>query len=107
MNTQNNVSSRVAMDSFKFERRPPLILQNGRYTSANLKRNDGFALFRYRPRENATTLFNVLACGICSVKLKIRAPGYCLVRAIDFFLFLIQFQFIFNEIFNQFGIYLG
>ncbi|KAJ8680300.1 hypothetical protein QAD02_016087, partial [Eretmocerus hayati] len=76
MNVHTNVSSRVAMESFRFQRKPPIVLQNGRYTTTNLRKSDGFAIFRYRPRDNTTTLFNILACGACSVKVKFRAPGY-------------------------------
>ncbi|XP_014224863.2 uncharacterized protein LOC106651044 [Trichogramma pretiosum] len=83
MNTHNNVSSRVAMDSFRFERKPPIILQSGRHAIIDLAKSDGFALFRYRPRDNATTLFDILACGVCSIKMKIRGPGYCLEEQIS------------------------
>ncbi|XP_014208291.1 uncharacterized protein LOC106639285 [Copidosoma floridanum] len=81
MNTQTNVSSLVAMDSFRFHRRAPINLQNGRYISANLRDNDGFVVFRYKPRDNTTTIFNILACGACSIKAKFRAPDYCLNSA--------------------------
>ena len=79
MNTQNNVSSRVAMDSFRFERKPPITLQTGRYATANLRKNEGFVIFRYRPRDNATTMFYIRACGAC-MKAKFRGPDYSRVR---------------------------
>ncbi|XP_011494676.1 PREDICTED: protein NDNF-like isoform X2 [Ceratosolen solmsi marchali] len=82
MNTHNNVSSRVAMDSFRFQRKPPIILQSGRYATTNLRKSDGFAIFRYKPRENTSTVFNILACGACSVKAKFRGPGYYLEEQI-------------------------
>lgn len=88
MNIHNNVSSRVAMDSFKFQRKPPPInLQNGRYMTTNLRKSDGFAIFRYRPRDNTTTMFHILACGACSARVKFRAPGYLWVSNINYFVY--------------------
>lgn len=90
MNTRNNVSSRVAMDSFRFQRKPPITLQTGRPATINLRNREGIAIFRYRPRDNATTQFNILACGACSARAKFRAPEYYTVGFSLFFFILLQ-----------------
>ncbi|XP_058804029.1 uncharacterized protein LOC131671546 isoform X1 [Phymastichus coffea] len=77
INTHNNVSSKVSEDSFRFQRKLPIVLQSGRYATVNLRKSDGQAAFRFKPRDNTTTLFNILACGACSLRVKIRGGGYC------------------------------
>lgn len=72
---RNNVSTRVATEMLKFRRTPAQTLRTGRYTTANLRKNDGFINFRYRPQENATTEFHVLPCGGGIVRAKLRGPG--------------------------------
>ena len=88
---RNNVSMTVASQVLKFRRTQAQTLQTGRYATANLRKNDGFINFRYRPQENATTEFHVLPCGGGIVRAKLRGPGIirvCIENS--FFFFLIQ-----------------
>ncbi|XP_043272141.1 protein NDNF [Venturia canescens] len=75
VSTRNNVSTRVATEMMKFRRTPAQTLRTGRYVTANLRENDGFINFRYRPQENATTEFHVLPCGDGIVRAKLKGPG--------------------------------
>lgn len=72
---RNNVSIRISTETFKFRRTPAQVLKNGRYTTANLRKNDGFMNFQYRPQYNGTTEFHVLPCGGGIVKAKLRGPS--------------------------------
>ncbi|XP_053973192.1 uncharacterized protein LOC128873570 isoform X1 [Hylaeus volcanicus] len=75
VNTRNNVSNRVATDTMKFRKTPELMLPNGRYTTASLRKTDGFVNFRYRPPENISSTFHILPCGGGIVKAKLSGPG--------------------------------
>ncbi|EFN78852.1 Fibronectin type-III domain-containing protein C4orf31 [Harpegnathos saltator] len=73
VNTRNNVSNRVAVDSIRFKK-PELTLRTGRYTTANLRKTDGFVNFRYRPPDNTSSIFHILPCGGGIVKAKLSGP---------------------------------
>ncbi|XP_034188746.2 neuron derived neurotrophic factor nord [Osmia lignaria lignaria] len=75
VNTRNNVSNRIATDALRFRRTPELMLRTGRYTTANLRKTDGFINFRYRPPGNASSIFHILPCGGGIVKAKLSGPG--------------------------------
>ncbi|XP_076235714.1 neuron derived neurotrophic factor nord [Calliopsis andreniformis] len=75
VNTRNNVSNRVATDTIKFRKTPELTLRTGRYTTASLRKSDGFVNFRYRPPENASSTFHILPCGGGIVKAKLSGSG--------------------------------
>ncbi|XP_014473907.1 PREDICTED: uncharacterized protein LOC106744027 [Dinoponera quadriceps] len=74
VNTRNNVSNRVATDTIRFKK-PELTLRTGRYTTANLRKTDGFVNFRYRPPDNTSSVFHILPCGGGIVKAKLSGPG--------------------------------
>ncbi|XP_012272388.1 protein NDNF [Orussus abietinus] len=73
---RNNVSSRAASEAHKFRKTPAQTLRIGRYAIANLRRNDGYINFRYRPKDNTSTIFHVLPCGGGIVRAKLRGPGF-------------------------------
>ncbi|CAL7933801.1 unnamed protein product [Xylocopa violacea] len=75
VNTQNNVSNRVATDAIKFRKTPELRLRTGHYTTANLRKTDGFINFRYRPPGNTSSTFHILPCGGGVVRAKLSGPG--------------------------------
>ncbi|KAK2574935.1 hypothetical protein KPH14_008702 [Odynerus spinipes] len=75
INMRNNVSSRVAIDAIRFRKTPEVMLHTDRYTTVSLRKTDGFVNFRYRPPENASSIFHVLPCGGGIVKAKLTAPG--------------------------------
>ncbi|XP_036141295.1 uncharacterized protein LOC105839501 isoform X3 [Monomorium pharaonis] len=75
VNTRNNVSNRVATDAIKFKKTPELTLRTGRYTTANLRKTDGFVNFRYRPPDNTSSTFHILPCGGGIVKAKLSGQG--------------------------------
>ncbi|KZC11058.1 Protein NDNF [Dufourea novaeangliae] len=75
INTRNNVSNRVTTDAVRFRKTPELILRTGSYTTASLRKTDGFVNFRYRPPENTSSTFHILPCGGGIVKAKLTAPG--------------------------------
>jgi len=80
VNTRNNVSNRVATDSIRFKRTPELALRTGHYTTANLRKTDGFVNFRYRPPDNTSSTFHILPCGGGIVKAKLSGQGVLRVR---------------------------
>ncbi|XP_077260978.1 neuron derived neurotrophic factor nord isoform X3 [Temnothorax americanus] len=75
VNTRNNVSNRVATDAIRFKKTPELTLHTGRYTTANLRKTDGFVNFRYRPSDNTSSTFHILPCGGGIVKAKLSGQG--------------------------------
>nr|XP_012138440.1 PREDICTED: protein NDNF [Megachile rotundata] len=75
VNTRNNVSNRIATDALRFRKTPELMLRTGRYTTANLRKTDGFVNFRYRPPGNISSTFHILPCGGGIVKAKLSGPG--------------------------------
>ncbi|EFN72773.1 Fibronectin type-III domain-containing protein C4orf31-like protein [Camponotus floridanus] len=75
VNTRNNVSNRVAIDSIRFKKTPELTLRTGHYTTANLRKTDGFVNFRYRPPDNTSSTFHILPCGGGIVKAKLSGQG--------------------------------
>ncbi|XP_012219994.1 protein NDNF isoform X2 [Linepithema humile] len=75
VNTRNNVSNRVTTDAIRFKKTPELTLRNGRYTTANLRKTDGFVNFRYRPPDNISSIFHILPCGGGIVKAKLSGQG--------------------------------
>ncbi|XP_029161548.1 protein NDNF isoform X1 [Nylanderia fulva] len=75
VNTRNNVSNRVAIDTIRFKKTPELTLRTGHYTMANLRKTDGFVNFRYRPPDNTSSTFHILPCGGGIVKAKLSGPG--------------------------------
>ncbi|XP_076676860.1 neuron derived neurotrophic factor nord [Andrena cerasifolii] len=75
VNTRNNVSNRVATDTIRFRKTPEFTLRTGRYTTANLRKTDGFINFRYRPPENTSSTFHILPCGGGIVRAKLSGPG--------------------------------
>ncbi|XP_011155859.2 protein NDNF isoform X2 [Solenopsis invicta] len=75
VNTRNNVSNRVATNAIRFKKTPELTLRTGRYTTANLRKTDGFVNFRYRPPDNTSSTFHILPCGGGIVKAKLSGEG--------------------------------
>ncbi|XP_014614592.1 PREDICTED: protein NDNF isoform X1 [Polistes canadensis] len=75
VNMRNNVSNKLATDAIRFRKTPELMLHTGRYATVNLRKTDGFVNFRYRPPENASSIFHILPCGGGIVKAKLSAPG--------------------------------
>lgn len=69
------MSNRIATDTIKFRKTPELRLRTGHYTTANLRKTDGFINFRYRPPENASSTFHILPCGGGIVRAKLSGPG--------------------------------
>ncbi|XP_017892829.2 protein NDNF-like [Ceratina calcarata] len=74
VDARNNVSNRVATDAIKFRRTPEWRLRPGRYITANLRKNDGYVNFRYRPTGNASTTFHILTCGGGVITAKLNGP---------------------------------
>nr|KAF7425028.1 hypothetical protein H0235_007466 [Vespula pensylvanica] len=75
VNMRNNVSNKLATDAIRFRKTPELMLHTGRYATVSLRKTDGFVNFRYRPPENASSIFHILPCGGGIVKAKLSAPG--------------------------------
>ncbi|XP_050581962.1 protein NDNF [Bombus affinis] len=75
VNTRNNVSNRIATDTIKFRKTPELRLRTGHYTTANLRKTDGFISFHYRPPGNTSSTFHILPCGGGIVRAKLSGPG--------------------------------
>lgn len=78
---RNNVSNKLATDAIRFRKTPELMLHTGRYATVSLRKTDGFVNFRYRPPENASSIFHILPCGGGIVKAKLTAPG--ILRVIE------------------------
>ncbi|XP_043797383.1 protein NDNF [Apis laboriosa] len=75
VNTRNNVSNRIATDTIKFRKTSELRLRTGHYSTANLRKTDGFVNFFYRPPANISSIFYILPCGGGIVRAKLSAPG--------------------------------
>ncbi|XP_043511392.1 protein NDNF [Frieseomelitta varia] len=75
VNMRNNVSNRIATDTIKFRKTPELRLRTGHYTTANLRKTDGFINFHYRPPGNTSSTFHILPCGGGIVRAKLSGSG--------------------------------
>lgn len=75
VNTRNNVSNRIGTDTIKFRKTSELRLRTGHYSTANLRKTDGFVNFFYHPPANISSTFYILPCGGGIVRAKLSAPG--------------------------------
>lgn len=77
---KTNISNKVASEVLKFRKVPTKTLRNGKYSIVNLQDQDGFSNFRFRPKNNVSTIFHILSCGSSAVSARLRGPNFNWVK---------------------------